>query len=49
MTIQTISDRQFEIIVAAGKILSSSGVGGLTIKNLAQGNGIFRKCHLPAF
>lgn len=36
MTITTISDRQFEIIEAAGKILSTSGVGGLTIKNLAQ-------------
>jgi TetR/AcrR family transcriptional regulator, fatty acid metabolism regulator protein len=31
-----ISDRQFEIIEAAGKILTSSGVGGLTIKNLAK-------------
>jgi len=31
-----ISDRQFEIIEAAGKILSSSGVSGLTIKNLAK-------------
>ncbi len=28
--------RQFEIIEAAGKILTSSGVGGLTIKNLAK-------------
>ena len=36
MTIQTISERQFEIIEAAGKILSASGVSGLTIKNLAQ-------------
>ncbi len=32
----TITDRQFEIIEAAGSILSSSGVGGLTIKNLAK-------------
>lgn len=32
----TISDRQFEIIEAAGKILSASGVSGLTIKNLAK-------------
>lgn len=36
MTSTTISDRQFEIIEAAGRILSASGVGGLTIKNLAQ-------------
>jgi len=32
----TITDRQFEIIEAAGKILTQSGVGGLTIKNLAK-------------
>jgi len=32
----SITDRQFEIIEAAGKILTSSGVGGLTIKNLAK-------------
>lgn len=32
----TITDRQFEIIEAAGKILTKSGVGGLTIKNLAK-------------
>jgi len=31
-----ISERQGEIIEAAGKILSSGGVGGLTIKNLAK-------------
>lgn len=31
-----ISDRQMEIIEAAGKILTVSGVGGLTIKNLAK-------------
>ena len=31
-----ITPRQFEIIEAAGKILTSSGVGGLTIKNLAK-------------
>ncbi len=35
MTIQ-ITDRQLEIIQAAGKILSISGVHGLTIKNLAK-------------
>jgi len=34
--IATISDRQLEIIEAAGKILTRSGVGGLTIKNLAK-------------
>lgn len=32
----TISSRQFEILEAAGRILSASGVSGLTIKNLAQ-------------
>ncbi|HEY9115095.1 MAG TPA: TetR/AcrR family transcriptional regulator [Bacteroidales bacterium] len=32
----TLSDRQLEIIEAAGKILTTSGVGGLTIKNLAK-------------
>lgn len=32
----TISDRQLEIIAAAGKILTASGVSGLTIKNLAK-------------
>lgn len=32
----TITDRQLEIIEAAGKILSASGVSGLTIKNLAK-------------
>lgn len=31
-----VSDRQMEIIEAAGKILTSSGVSGLTIKNLAK-------------
>lgn len=31
-----ISERQFEIIEAAGLILTTSGVGGLTIKNLAK-------------
>lgn len=36
MTTETISDRQFEIIGAAGKILTASGVSGLTIKNLAR-------------
>ena len=34
--IATISDRQFEIIEAAGKILTTSGISGLTIKNLAK-------------
>ena len=34
--IATISDRQLEIIEAAGKILTASGVSGLTIKNLAK-------------
>lgn len=33
---ETISERQFEIIEAAGKILTTSGVSGLTIKNLAK-------------
>ena len=32
----SISDRQLEIIEAAGKILTASGVSGLTIKNLAN-------------
>jgi AcrR family transcriptional regulator len=36
MSATTISDRQFEIIAAAGNILSASGVSGLTIKNLAK-------------
>ncbi len=36
MLSNTITDRQLEIIEAAGKILSKSGVSGLTIKNLAQ-------------
>ena len=31
-----ITPRQFEIIEAAGKILTASGVSGLTIKNLAK-------------
>lgn len=31
-----ISDRQLEIIEATGRILTSSGVSGLTIKNLAK-------------
>lgn len=31
-----LTPRQLEIIEAAGKILTSSGVGGLTIKNLAK-------------
>lgn len=36
MVFGNISERQFEIIEAAGKILTSSGVSGLTIKNLAK-------------
>ncbi len=36
MTTTVISDRQLEIIEAAGRILTSSGVSGLTIKNLAK-------------
>jgi len=39
MIAKTITDRQFEIIEAAGKILTVSGVGGLTIKNLAKEMG----------
>lgn len=31
-----LSERQLEIVQAAGKILTSSGVSGLTIKNLAK-------------
>ncbi|MDP1622472.1 MAG: TetR/AcrR family transcriptional regulator [Bacteroidales bacterium] len=31
-----LSERQQEIIEAAGRLLTSSGVGGLTIKNLAK-------------
>lgn len=31
-----ISDRQLEIIEAVGKILTASGISGLTIKNLAK-------------
>ncbi|MFZ1320298.1 MAG: TetR/AcrR family transcriptional regulator [Ignavibacteria bacterium] len=34
--VKEITDRQLEIIKAAGKILSASGVSGLTIKNLAK-------------
>jgi len=33
---KSISDRQFEIIEATGKILTASGVSGLTIKNLSK-------------
>ena len=33
---EKITARQFEIIEAAGKILTEAGVGGLTIKNLAR-------------
>ena len=31
-----LSERQFEIITAAGKLLTRSGILGLTIKNLAR-------------
>ena len=34
--IQEISDRQLDIIEAAGKILTALGISGLTIKNLAK-------------
>ena len=33
---RSISDRQLEIIEATGKILTASGLSGLTIKNLAK-------------
>jgi AcrR family transcriptional regulator len=33
---KNITNRQLEIIEAAGKILTAAGVGGLTIKNLAK-------------
>ncbi len=33
---ETVTTRQFEIIEAAGRILTNSGLGGLTIKNLAK-------------
>ncbi len=36
MIATAISSRQFEIIEAAGRLLSASGVSGLTIKNLAR-------------
>ncbi len=36
---KTITDRQFEIIEAAGKILTKEGVSGLTTKNLANEMG----------
>lgn len=39
MADKAISGRQFELIEAAGRILSSSGVSGLTIKNLAKEMG----------
>lgn len=34
--IEAISNRQFEIVESAGKILTRHGVSGLTIKNLAK-------------
>ncbi|HEX5169593.1 MAG TPA: TetR/AcrR family transcriptional regulator [Cyclobacteriaceae bacterium] len=39
MKIKEVSERQLEIIEAAGKILTSEGVSGLTIKNLARQMG----------
>ncbi|MCC7466020.1 MAG: TetR/AcrR family transcriptional regulator [Saprospiraceae bacterium] len=39
MSSSSISSRQFELIEAAGRILSKSGVSGLTIKNLAKEMG----------
>jgi len=36
MTSKSMTNRQLEIIEAAGKILSTAGVGGLTIKNLSK-------------
>lgn len=39
MKIKQVSERQLEIIEAAGKILTSDGVSGLTIKNLARQMG----------
>lgn len=39
MKIKQVSERQLEIIEAAGKILTSEGVSGLTIKNLARQMG----------
>lgn len=39
MEIQEITDRQMELISAAGKILTASGVSGLTIKNLSKEMG----------
>lgn len=38
-SIADVSERQLEIIEAAGKILTESGVSGLTIKNLAAEMG----------
>lgn len=38
-----ISDRQMEIIEAAGKILIISGISALTIKNLANEVGFLTK------
>ncbi len=32
----TLSNRQYEIITSAGKLLTESGISGLTIKNLAN-------------
>lgn len=39
MEVQEITDRQMELISAAGKILTASGVSGLTIKNLSKEMG----------
>lgn len=39
MEVQETTDRQMELISAAGKILTASGVSGLTIKNLSKEMG----------
>lgn len=39
MIVKTITNRQLEIIEAAGKIISTSGISSLTIKNLAKEMG----------
>lgn len=47
----SISPRQFEIIEAAGKLLSIAGVSGLTIKNLAKEMGFSESAiyrHFPS-
>ena len=43
--IKELTSRQFEIIESAGRILSASGVSGLTIKNIAKEKNIhFNVC-----